>query len=483
MATFWSWSYVKRLFNKTPAVSSHLPLTLITIPTDILHIILQLLKDSPNDGPHPRYDHEHCPGIHLLSLSGTCRYMRAQTLPWIFREGYNWRREGVTVWPASLWPFFVTVHIRDRSIRHPAYIPLLPEIFGAFPVMPALTKVTLRLDAPIPAELLRALSLVPQLTILEIHQARFDGTSPPPSLPFAALESLLICISGFQGVIRGENIDRAREIDNVFVVLKNLSDSLTKLQISGDFLGSDFLSLRWSRLQKFSITEHTPTPYIPVPKLVSGMPAVRDLSVLFSADLTRDSADLYPPFRLGIHGGELLTHRLPLLATITLSNLEPTDPIFGQLPRSLESLHILAMQDWYSLGPGSPQHLREAPFTATTVVTAIQQISHLEDLAELSLTLDDFATADLIHRIAAVFPRLRFLQLGCSVYSHGRLFCPDVRDESIPEALERLPHLTHLRISLDFVERQFQEGPQESAARWLFQRLPHLYTAAFSWQQ
>ncbi|KAJ6607654.1 hypothetical protein B0H10DRAFT_545716 [Mycena sp. CBHHK59/15] len=231
-----------------------------------------------------------------------------------------------------------TVHIRDRSIRHPADIPLLPDMFGALPMMPALTKVTLRLDAPIPAELLRTLSSVPHLAILEIHQARFDGTSPPPSLPFAALESLLICISGFQGVIRGENIDRAREIDN----------------ISGDFLGSGFLSLRWLRLQKFSITEHTPTPYIPVPELISGMPALRDLSVLFSADLTRDSADLYPPFRLGIPGGELLTPRSPLLATITLSNLEPADPIFAQLPRSLESLHLLAMGTGTSLDPGRP---------------------------------------------------------------------------------------------------------------------------------
>ncbi|KAJ7720134.1 hypothetical protein DFH07DRAFT_972716 [Mycena maculata] len=356
-------------------------------------------------------------------------------------------------------------------------------MFGALPVMSALTKVTLRLDAPIPAELFRALSSVPHLTILEIHQVRFDGTSPPPSLPFAALESLLICIYGFQGVIRGENIDHAREIDNVFVLLKNLSDRLTQLQISGDVLGSGFPSLRWLRLQKFSITEHTPTPFIPVPELISGMPALRDLSILFSADLTRDSADLYPPFRLGIPGGELLTLRSPLLATITLSNLEPADPIFAQLPRSLESLHLLAMGDWYIPGPESPPHLREAPFTGTTAVTAIQQIAHLQDLSELSLTLEEFPTADLIHCIAAVFPRLRFLQLGHVVYSHGRVFCPDVRDESIPDALERLPHLTHLRISLDFVERQFQEGPQKCAARWLLQRLPCLCTVAFSWEQ
>lgn len=110
-----------------------------------------------------------------------------------------------------------------------------------------------------------------------------------------------------------------------------------------------------------------------------------------------------------------------------------------------------------------------------------------------------YSTADLIHRIAAVFPRLRFLQLGHSTYSHGHEFCLYVRDvsvrnpihlfftswsqESIPDAVERLPHLTDLRISLDFMERQIQGGPQESAARWLLRRLPHLCTVAFSWHQ
>jgi hypothetical protein len=46
-----------------------------------------------------------------------------------------------------------------------------------------------------------ALSVAPGLTVLEIHQARFDGTAQYSSLRFSTLESLLICISGFQGVI------------------------------------------------------------------------------------------------------------------------------------------------------------------------------------------------------------------------------------------------------------------------------------------
>ncbi|KAJ7857107.1 hypothetical protein B0H14DRAFT_3864808 [Mycena olivaceomarginata] len=151
--------------------------------------------------------------------------MRAQTLPWIFRDVYNWSRPGI--WPETLWGFFMSVHIRDYS-------------------------------ASVPAELLRALSLAPCLIFLEIHQARFDGSASSSPLPFATLESLVVCISGFRGVI------------------------------SGDLLSPDFLSLTWVQLWTFVITEHTPTPYITVPELVSKTPALHDLSILFSADLSRD---------------------------------------------------------------------------------------------------------------------------------------------------------------------------------------------------
>ncbi|KAJ7890318.1 hypothetical protein B0H13DRAFT_1887609 [Mycena leptocephala] len=54
-----------------------------------------------------------------------------------------------------------------------------------------------------------------------------------------------------------------------------------------------------------------------------------------------------PPFRLGNAGGELLTRRSPLLASVTLSNLEPTDLIFAQLPRALQSLHLRVAEYMY----------------------------------------------------------------------------------------------------------------------------------------
>jgi hypothetical protein len=70
----------------------------------------------------------------------------------------------------------------------------------------------------------------------------------------------------------------------------------------------------------------------------------------------------------------------------------------------------------------------------TPVVSSLENISHLQDLTELSLTLDDFATALIIHRIASVFPRLRTLELGNSSYLYSDKFCFDVRDVSASAA-------------------------------------------------
>jgi hypothetical protein len=110
--------------------------------------------------------------------------------------------------------------------------------------MPVLTRVTLRLDAPIPSNLLISLSLVPNLTSLEIYQARLDGPTLPPGLAFMSLESLQISICGFQGVVRASGINREREIENVVALLKNVNDKLTTLQISGDLLSAGFLGFR-----------------------------------------------------------------------------------------------------------------------------------------------------------------------------------------------------------------------------------------------
>ncbi|KAJ7892715.1 hypothetical protein B0H13DRAFT_1886602 [Mycena leptocephala] len=258
-------------------------------------------------------------------------------------------------------------------------------------------------------------------------------------------------------------------------------------------------------------------------------------------DTSRDRAagDLYPPFILGTTDGELLTRRSPLLMSVTLSNVEPADPIFAQLPPALQSLHLKAMTEGYILGREAPPQLWQTPLSHNTARVALENISsRLSDPTELSLTLDDFATPTLIQHVASVFPRLRFLELGHASYvgNHSAQLHPDVRDPAIlealqqeasdlwiaefdlstlamrragrvlgetrdarstspvgiyprsrdrtPLALQHFPLLAHLRIALDFVDRQFNpENPQRRAAHWLLEGLPAPQTVAFSWEQ
>ncbi|KAJ7689045.1 hypothetical protein B0H17DRAFT_647461 [Mycena rosella] len=201
------------------------------------------------------------------------------------------------------------------------------------------------------------------------------------------------------------------------------------------------------------------------------MPALHELSVLFSADLTRTGAELRPPFRLGTFDACSLSDVSPHLHTVTVSNMQPADPIFHQLPRDLDALHIRAacdhyFPDHYLLDRSPPRSFQEAPLTSSTALTALEHISHLTDLTKLTLTLDHFPTGTLIGAIAAACPCLHSLKLEYLGYPHGEIFDHDVRDD------------THLQPDPSFE----QQEPQERAARWFFTHLPTLQSIAFPWQ-
>jgi hypothetical protein len=60
----------------------------------------------------------------------------------------------------------------------------------------------------------------------------------------------------------------------------------------------------------------------------------------------------------------------------------------------------------------------------------------------------------------------------------------NVIQPTILEALQQFPLLTRLRMSLNFIDREFDpDTPQRRAAHWLLEGLPHLCTVAFSWEQ
>ncbi|KAJ7609519.1 hypothetical protein FB45DRAFT_1010500 [Roridomyces roridus] len=467
-----------RVSNQPPSP----PPTLATLPPDILYLVFELLYSPSDTANRSRYNHEKFKGRLLLPLSQTCWHLRVHTLPWIFRDVYNWDCTDESTWPETLWPFFQTVHIRDRSIRRPRNISLPPAMYHALSSMSSVTVVTLRMHDPVPVRLFQALSLVPQLRCLEVHQARFDGPADYSPLRFPNLKALLITVKGFEGVLRSDGIDRRSELSNVMALLNNLGSTLATLQISGDLLPLEFRSIKWLQLAAFTVTEHTPTPYVAVSGLVSNMPALTRLSVLYTADL-KHTGDLFPPFTLGTSGGGLLSFTCPLLASVALSNMQPTDPIFTQLPPTLRSLHLLALTDGDAPGQAVlPRRYLEAPLTHATAQVTLGCLSYLTELTEFSLTLDDFVEAPLIQHVASHFPQLRNLEIRHATYEFDARWNSDVRDPNILAALQHFPSLAHLRISLNFFDRDIDpEREQRRAARWLFQGLPTLLTVSFLW--
>ncbi|KAJ7187037.1 hypothetical protein C8R46DRAFT_1058647, partial [Mycena filopes] len=417
------------------------PASLINLPTDVLHIIFDVLLDMFTDDQAYFWDEEPYCGSRLISLSGSCRYLREQTKPRIFREISNWLSGNscADLWPQSIWPCIVQVTLRDRSHRHPDPITLSVDLFEALPLIPSLSKVVLRLGTAVPYGLLAALSSAPQLSSLEILHARLDGPLPPLGPPsFPSLRNLVICVWKLTAVVAARDVDAGMECDNVVTMLRCVCDRLTPLTISGDLLSHQFLQIQWPQLRKFGVTEHTPTPYLPVPVLIARMPALRELRILFSADLSRGASELH-------------------------------DPIFNQLPTSLEALHIVAAWDLYIPEDTSPKETQETPLSPVAARTTIQHISHLANLVELTLTLDHFPTATIIENVADAFPCLRILTLEDSKITE------DVRDPALVEPLSRLTQLTHLRISLDFWPRDplyVQIEANRNAARWFLGQLP-----------
>ncbi|KAJ7216684.1 hypothetical protein C8J57DRAFT_1396371 [Mycena rebaudengoi] len=472
--------HLSRFLQEPPPSLPRATPALANIPLDVLHIIFLLLHntDSRYHSHRTLWDQEICRGAELIPLSETCRHMRNEAMQWIFREVYNWSRGDRTVWPESLWPFFVEVHLRDRSVRHPQTIPISSNLLDALGMMPSLTKLTLRMDSPLHPDLLQAISLVPHLTSLEIHQARLDGPPLSPNLPFPSLERLMICVSGFdgignEGVPSRRGVDYKAEFANIIALLRAVSINLTVLQVSGDLLCPSLLSLQWPHLSRFVVTEHTATPFIPIPDMIAQMPSLRELAILFSADTNRNEEELQPPFTLGVHTGRPLS---PLLTSVTLSNMEPADPIFKQLPTSLDGLHIMAARDAHLPFQQPRTGYRQAPLTSTTLPILLQNIARLENLTALSLTLDEPPSSDIIHSIASGFPRLQFLELGHHWFPPTE---DDVCNDALIEPLQRFVFLTELRICLPFETDETQIQQHQDAAAWLMRALPHLRTISF----
>ncbi|KAJ7242854.1 hypothetical protein B0H12DRAFT_1131600 [Mycena haematopus] len=147
------------------------------------------------------------------------------------------------------------------------------------------------------------------------------------------------------------------------------------------------------------------------------------------------------------------------------------------------------MRDRYALRtPGmrrfAPPTLGAAPLGPTKIFDALDRLSHLDHLTELSLTFFMPPKVVVIDAIAAKFPRLRSLQLVLSISMPGLIpmIDSDWREEPYLTALRRLHHLLHLKISLEVRYLDYVRGSMANAAYYFLDNLPGLRTVSLRWQ-
>ncbi|KAK7046952.1 hypothetical protein R3P38DRAFT_3346582 [Favolaschia claudopus] len=458
---------------------------ILTLPNEILRIICVLMDaiDSTVLLLEKRWGEEDCNISLIIPLSMTCRTLRERLRPFIFRSVYNWNREE-DVWPESTWGLIRQVTLRDHQIRHPQPIKLRSVLFDTLPRLSALTKAILVIDKTVPSQLLIALSQAPQLNELEIQQARLDDIGLCFSeTSFPKLETLTISVWTIttKPTVRVAKIER--ELHNVILLLQSVSQKLKALKISGDLISSTFLAISWLHLESFAVTEHTPSPYYSARRLISHMPCLKELSMLYTADLTRTDGQLKPPFTYGASDGKKLATVAPRLSSLRLSNCAPEDTIFVQLPDALTGLHIYATKDLYIPHIDNRRARFERPLGPSDVLAVIKRTAYLLDLTDLTLTLNHFPTPALVDMIGVAFPNLEFLELGYPEYWRGKDKSDESQDEAMVESLATFRRLRRLRISIDFEYRDpdsMQTAYHISAAQWYLRRLPILRTISFT---
>lgn len=77
--------------------------TILDLDGDVIYLIIEYIWNTARVLPYEEGQVPFNRGSKLLALSVACRQTREATMPWIFREIYNWPD---SIWPRSLWRFF-----------------------------------------------------------------------------------------------------------------------------------------------------------------------------------------------------------------------------------------------------------------------------------------------------------------------------------------------------------------------------------------
>lgn len=198
--------------------------------------------------------------------------------------------------------------------------------------------------------------------------------------------------------------------------------SLRDIEVPQEWISFDRpSSVEWPALRRLTLTGRQSQE--PLTNLLRGMSHITDLNLLYSipSKLSRDNLDVDILPAISLEEEVPLRERLRNLRSLTISNPIKEDPIFSQVPPSLESLSVTSTHDRPdgTTGLSSDEAIR--------IVKAVSLSG--ADLRELRLSLSEEPTAKLVHAIAKEAPSLELLQLGMDDYE------PLFEDRSDQEAI------------------------------------------------
>ncbi|CAK5271245.1 unnamed protein product [Mycena citricolor] len=206
------------------------------------------------------------------------------------------------------------------------------------------------------------------------------------------------------------------------------------LRLSGDLMPVDFGAIHWPKLQSLTVSEHTASRQLLVPALTA-----------------------------------------------------VDDPIFSQLPESLNALHIHARcHPHYGADHADLAKPAVTALSNASAIGLVKRPSHLANLIEFTISGDEFPTAPLLETIASQFPNLIYLEASRANYQRRRdgldFTGRETRNDTVLTAMPRFRRLETLKITLH-VARLSLVSSLEQAETFdrLFGGIPSVETVHLPW--
>ncbi|RPD54782.1 hypothetical protein L226DRAFT_471045, partial [Lentinus tigrinus ALCF2SS1-7] len=376
------------------------------------------------------------PHQQLRALSQSCQYVRALSLPVLFRKCRVRTRNPMNsvFLPTSLWPYVQSLQLVDacprktleeRRSRTDPYMyslrysddPLLcglldPEVLRrSLPAMPRLNSISVRLECRevhgIRHDVAAVLLSVPQVRDVHIYLYLFCPRQP---FPRDALQDMspLTSFRYEKNPFHYPPRYHPSEVETIGLVVSQLHATLEVLNLPIEATPLDVMSrLDWPHLRHLTLYGDCPTrPSVPIIAVLSRMPMLRILILQLTILPNMDRQCVWPPTW---H----MADPLPELEELTVTHPHPEDLLFSNLPRTIRRLS-LSCAPRYSLQTWHPDDYSRwmSPLPSASELLGIMSKSSLPHLASLDIEYGpDTNEARLLEYISDAYPYLRSIEL------------------------------------------------------------------------